>query len=498
MAPSTDAHCWGHEASLVGGESYCNSMIEPGTHGIPSDACSDQSVWAEHRIVHCHEGKVQRYCNSGYVLRRTAGDVSRGSQCDEKTEFQPTTQAACQEAARKMNRGFEVVNWGSNGPKCFVDARPNQNGVVNVKARWNGAGTLASNWDGDSLGSLAVCTVAAAWLDDYLKLTVLAATLSETNGDSSACIDGELDTFCSTGPTQTSSPSLVLDLGATHQVSHVKLYNRRDCCQSHLGYYTISYRVASGDGWTQCAGDRAAANALGPLQHACPHQARYVKVELPGAEGRILELAEVEVWGPFSSMCPITRSFCTRSPSLPDNCNCGDCGYPACGDCDCDAYGDTSCCYSSWEGGQPTATPSTSCLDSWAVGLTYIGDIVRDKAKCRDASLELCGTAYRRRSDGTYARCEVSSGQCSTINERSMEGGTLDEGGKLRFTCHQPAPSVPFVVRPSPLELSPRHRPAPPLSRLRRYPLPPPLSPAPTPGDGCPSACTARRSPPNP
>ena len=113
-----------------------------------------------------------------------------------------------------------------------------------------------------------------------------------------------------------------------------------------------------------------------------------------------------------AQMCPITRSFCTSSPSLPNNCNCGDCGYPACGDCDCDFYGDTSCCYSN---GQPTAASPTS-----------------------------------------------------------------------------------FVVRPSPLELSPRHHPAPPLSRLRRYPLPPPLSPAPTPGDDCPSACTACRSPPNP
>ena len=58
-----------------------------------------------------------------------------------------------------------------------------------------------------------------------------------------------------------------------------------------------------------------------------------------------------------AQMCPITRSFCTSSPSLPNNCNCGDCGYPACGDCDCDFYGDTSCCYSN---GQPTATAAPS------------------------------------------------------------------------------------------------------------------------------------------
>merc|ERR1719482_1212071 len=42
--------------------------------------------------------------------------------------------------------------------------------------------------------------------------------------------------------------------------------------------------------------------------------------------------------------CPITREHCSEDPNLPDNCNCGDCGYPACGDCDCDHYGDDYCC----------------------------------------------------------------------------------------------------------------------------------------------------------
>ena len=45
-----------------------------------------------------------------------------------------------------------------------------------------------------------------------------------------------------------------------------------------------------------------------------------------------------------NAACPITRSFCEASSDLPDNCNCGDCGYSACGDCDCDYYGDDSCC----------------------------------------------------------------------------------------------------------------------------------------------------------
>ena len=50
MAPSTGAHCWGHKAGLVGGKSYGNSQIVPGTHGIPSGACSNESIWDEYQI----------------------------------------------------------------------------------------------------------------------------------------------------------------------------------------------------------------------------------------------------------------------------------------------------------------------------------------------------------------------------------------------------------------------------------------------------------------
>ena len=46
----------------------------------------------------------------------------------------------------------------------------------------------------------------------------------------------------------------------------------------------------------------------------------------------------------FHSSCPITREYCESFEDLPDNCNCGDCGFPACGDCDCDFYGDGHCC----------------------------------------------------------------------------------------------------------------------------------------------------------
>ena len=61
--------------------------------------------------------------------------------------------------------------------------------------------------------------------------------------------------------------------------------------------------------------------------------------ESPSSSVQSLEQRRVLV-----TSCPITRDFCTNDASLPDNCNCEDCGYPACGDCDCDYYGDGQCC----------------------------------------------------------------------------------------------------------------------------------------------------------
>ena len=92
--------------------------------------------------------------------------------------------------------------------------------------------------------------------------------------------------------------------------------------------------------------------------------------------------------------------------------------------------------------------------------------------------------------------CNTCTGGITMAEWATRVGGDAEVRSKACWGSG--SSSVPFVVRPSPLELIPRHRPVPPLSRLRRYPLTPPLSPAPTPGDDCPSACTARRSPPSP
>ena len=71
----------------------------------------------------------------------------------------------------------------------------------------------------------------------------------------------------------------------------------------------------------------------------------------PGCEFEVDDDGDEDDWtdGPADiTSCPITRDFCTNDASLPDNCDCGDCGYPACGDCDCDHYGDDHCCTGSF------------------------------------------------------------------------------------------------------------------------------------------------------
>ena len=80
--------------------------------------------------------------------------------------------------------------------------------------------------------------------------------------------------------------------------------------------------------------------------------------------------------------CPITRDFCTNDASLPDNCNCGDCGYPACGDCDCDYYGDGQCCTgscTSW------LSAHERCHDAHATGddvSCCVGGDIRATCQC--------------------------------------------------------------------------------------------------------------------
>ena len=63
-----------------------------------------------------------------------------------------------------------------------------------------------------------------------------------------------------------------------------------------------------------------------------------------------IPIVPVPIPTPDDPSCPVNRDYCTESPLLPDNCDCGDCGFSACGDCDCDYYGENSncCTHDSW------------------------------------------------------------------------------------------------------------------------------------------------------
>eukprot|EP00964_Phaeocystis_antarctica_P099526 scaffold65379_cov71-Phaeocystis_antarctica.AAC.1 len=163
-------------------------------------------------------------------------------------------------------------------------------------------------------------------LSSLLKLSA-SATLSSTypasytRGAASNCVDGDLNNYCHSDESSLSDPSLTLDLGTATQIAYVAVYNRRSCCQSRLGDYTVSYRVRSTDAWTICADATAAADAIGPLLSECPHMARYVMIKLSGStpredsdSGRVLNLAEVEVY----SSSPRTHLRITTGTSASD------------------------------------------------------------------------------------------------------------------------------------------------------------------------------------
>ena len=133
--------------------------------------------------------------------------------------------------------------------------------------------------------------------------------------DCGDCSDCTIHTnFCQSA-IEATNPSLILDLQQDRTVTYVVVWNRQDpCCRDRLGYHTISWATeASPQTFTVCAESTAPATN-GPFTHACPHEARYIKLELPGTS-RTLNLAEVEVYVvPFSPSPPLSSPL-----SCPDS-----------------------------------------------------------------------------------------------------------------------------------------------------------------------------------
>jgi len=75
--------------------------------------------------------------------------------------------------------------------------------------------------------------------------------------------------------------------------------------------------------------------------------------------------------------CPIDRAFCKNDPSLPDDCDCGNygypsCGYPSCGRCHCDWWEDADGCCSThcWQECREPGAGTSDGVSERATGTT--------------------------------------------------------------------------------------------------------------------------------
>ena len=162
-----------------------------------------------------------------------------------------------------------------------------------------------------------------------------------------------------------------------------------------------------------------------------------------------------EACGSLRGCCPITRDFCTNDPYLPDNCDCGDCGYPACGDCDCDRdhYSDGQCCsregegcYSEWPaypGDHPydTFTNSGKCsrMKDWAADLAHnedvgtVANIAECWSRCQDLN-EPRKTSYCASMHQTTMECSC---QGADLDGAFEELECLEDVGEYTLAVHK-------------------------------------------------------------
>jgi F5/8 type C domain. len=98
--------------------------------------------------------------------------------------------------------------------------------------------------------------------------------------------DGDYGTFAHSADwISTSNVSAEVDLGQPYVIRKVKIFNRKDCCQSRFGYHKLiidDQQVAEGD-----------AKGSWEYEYCLNLQGQRVKILMDG----ILNLSEIEVWG---------------------------------------------------------------------------------------------------------------------------------------------------------------------------------------------------------
>jgi len=130
---------------------------------------------------------------------------------------------------------------------------------------------------------------------------------------SSRAVDGNTDgdfSHQSCTHTDDSEPWLGVDLGATHDISSVVVYNRVDCCSDRLTPLTV---VVSDEGFSSaidyytldtysfCASMSGSASYANTLSCAAGARGRYVYLYLPVSKPIALTVCELEVFGTLAA-----------------------------------------------------------------------------------------------------------------------------------------------------------------------------------------------------
>jgi hypothetical protein len=159
----------------------------------------------------------------------------------------------------------------------------------------------------------------------------------------SNCIDGDLTTVQDTGSCKVQGswnsvdPWLQIDLGTTHNVGQVTLYNIQDSYRPEVVARLAHHQIWLSDSLTTPAtkcfdgtagnGDVGSTENIGPFEEECIGTGRYVRIVLPGGS-RILNLAEVKVFGGTVAPTAAPSTAPTAAPTvvlcpatLPNDCN---------------------------------------------------------------------------------------------------------------------------------------------------------------------------------
>jgi hypothetical protein len=146
----------------------------------------------------------------------------------------------------------------------------------------------------DSLSTFGTATEAAPTV--FIAAVSAAMRSAHSSHPASICIDGDLTTdYCHSHPDDAIDPWLQIDLGTTHNVARLTLYNRHACCWDRIAHHQIWLSDSSTTPATKCF-DGTAGNSVGPFVEECIGTGRYIRIVLPGAS-RLLNLAEVKVFG---------------------------------------------------------------------------------------------------------------------------------------------------------------------------------------------------------